>query len=167
MPESTRRIAPLPLNVRDWAPFGWLPVDDTDPADGSNQLSFEWADPHVNVIAHTLDEIVSVPGALRCDEMFRHLTHTQVLMAIDHRCVVAVAPPGHQFTAGEDPDALRAFVLEPLQSIVLHKGTWHWGPYPTATATVRLFNVQGRRYAEDNERVDLAGLGLSVEVGIG
>ena len=29
---------------------------------------------------------------------------------------------------------------------------------------VRLFNVQGLRYAEDNRRVDLAAKGLSVEV---
>jgi hypothetical protein len=34
-------------------------------------------------------------------------------------------------------------------------------------ASVELFNVQGLRYAEDNQRADLAGSGLVVEVATG
>ena len=41
---------------------------------------------------------------------------------------------------------------------MLHQGTWHWGPFPIRDASsVRLLNVQGRRYAEDNASVDLSG----------
>jgi hypothetical protein len=47
---------------------------------------------------------------------------------------------------------------------VLHRGTWHWGPFPILGDEVRLFNVQGLRYAEDNRCMDLAGKGLSVDV---
>jgi hypothetical protein len=164
MPEARRRISPLPLSPPAWAPFGWVPVPDSDPGDGSHRLSFEWGDPHVNVIGHDLDEVPSVPGGLRCDVMYRHVTHTQALMPLDHRCVLAVAAPGCAFDGPRDADAVVAFVLEPLQAIVLHRGTWHWGPFPTASAAVRFFNVQGLRYAEDNESVDLAGRGLSVDV---
>ena len=75
-----------------------------------------------------------------------------------------MAPPGTDF-ATEGTDApVAVFLLQPLQSLVLHCGTWHWGPYPTHSDGVRLFNVQGLRYAEDNEMVDLAALGLTVVV---
>ena len=51
-----------------------------------------------------------------------------------------------------------AFVLVPGETVVLHQGTWHWGPFPIRGArSVRLLNVQGRRYAEDNASVDLSG----------
>jgi hypothetical protein len=56
------------------------------------------------------------------------------------------------------------FRLEPLESLVLSLGTWHWGPFPIEAPEVRLFNVQGLRYAEDNRCKDLAALGLSVDV---
>jgi len=47
---------------------------------------------------------------------------------------------------------------------VLHRGTWHWGPFPDGGPEVRLFNVQGLRYAEDNRSVEPELEGLSVEV---
>jgi hypothetical protein len=162
--DSTRRIAPLPLSVAAWAPFGWLPVDDSDPEDGSHRLSFEWGDPHVNVIGHARVEVPAFPGGLRCDVLYRHLTHTQVLMPLDHRCVVAVAAPGLDFDAPDAVDAVTAFVIDPLQTVVLHRGTWHWGPFPVVAPEVRLFNVQGLRYVEDNGSIDLASRGKSVEV---
>jgi ureidoglycolate hydrolase len=71
--------------------------------------------------------------------------------------VIAVAPAGTSFTADADLEAIRAFVVEPGETVVLHQGTWHWGPFPIRGATsVRLLNVQGRRYAEDNASVDLS-----------
>ena len=48
--------------------------------------------------------------------------------------------------------------------MVLHRGTWHWGPFPVDADSVRLFNVQGLRYAEDNACVDLAARELDVDV---
>jgi ureidoglycolate hydrolase len=163
MGEQRRRV-PQPLSEEAWAPFGWVPVPDTDPADGTQRLEYEWDDVHVNIIGHTLDEVPHTATELSCEQLYRHRTHTQVLMPIDHPCVIAVAPPGTDF-ATEGTDApVAAFLLQPLQSLVLHRGTWHWGPYPTHSDEVRLFNVQGLRYAEDNEMVDLAALGLTVVV---
>jgi len=45
------------LTAEAFRPFGWLPVADTDPRDGEARLHFEWADPHLNVIAHAPDEV--------------------------------------------------------------------------------------------------------------
>jgi ureidoglycolate hydrolase len=155
-----------PLTADAWAPFGWLPRPDTDPSDGEHTLHFEWDDAHLNTIEHTTDEVDATTHGLRCAVMYRHETHTQVLTPLDAASVVAVAAPGTTFTAAADLDALRAFVLEPGETVVLHRATWHWGPFPIRGATsVRLLNVQGRRYADDNSAVDLtASTGVVVEV---
>jgi ureidoglycolate lyase len=146
-----------------WAPFGWLPVPDVDPRDGEHTLRFEWDDAHLNTIEHTLDEVEATADGLRCAVMYRHATHTQVLTPLDAPAVIAVAPTATTFADPSDLDAVRAFVVEPGQTVVLHQGTWHWGPFPIRGASsVRLLNVQGRRYAEDNASVDLSAWTLEV-----
>jgi ureidoglycolate hydrolase len=161
---SARRLTPEALDEKAWAPFGWLPVADTDPRDGEHRLAYAWDDAHVNIIGHARDEVPATADGLRCEMLYRHDTHTQVLMVIDHPAVVAVAPAAVDFSAPGDLEQVRVFRLEPLESLVLHRGTWHWGPFPVRDDWVRLFNVQGLRYAEDNAMVDLAEKGMAVEV---
>lgn len=146
-----------------WAPFGWLPVPDVDPTDGEHTLRYEWDDAHLNTIEHTTDEVESTAHGLRCSVMYRHETHTQVLTPLDASSVIAVAPADTSFAEVADLDAIRAFVVEPGETVVLHQGTWHWGPFPIRGASsVCLLNVQGRRYAEDNASVDLSGSVIEV-----
>jgi ureidoglycolate hydrolase len=161
---TVRQIKPLALTREVWEPFGWLPVADTDPSDGAETLEFAWSDPHLNVIGHRRDEVPTVAGGLRCEMLYRHATHTQALMPLDVSAVIVVAPPGLEIAASADAEQARAFVLEPLASIVLHRGTWHWGPFPVQAESVSLFNVQGLRYVEDNEMADLAAIGAAVDV---
>jgi ureidoglycolate hydrolase len=164
MPGETRTIVPARLSEEAWSPFGWLPVADTDPRDGRHRLAYEWADAHVNLIGHARHEVPATARGLRCDMLFRHDTHTQALMALDVSAVIAVAESGVGFESESGRDAIRAFWLDPLEPLVLHRGTWHWGPFPVVADEVRLFNVQGLRYAEDNRCIDLAAKGLSVEI---
>jgi ureidoglycolate hydrolase len=164
MADIARTIKAEPLTAEAWTAFGWIPVRDTDPADGTHRLTFEWNDVHLNVISHTPEEIVHTPQGLLCSEMFRHDSHTQALLTLDVPSVIAVAPAALSFGARATVDGVRAFLLDPLDSFVLHRGTWHWGPFPLGHRPVTLYNVQGLRYAEDNARVDLVALGLAVEV---
>jgi ureidoglycolate hydrolase len=157
-------MVPEPLSEAAWAPFGWIPVADVDPRDGKETLTYEWADAHVNLIGHARAEVPETARGLVCEMLFRHDTHTQALMPLDVPAVIVVAPSAVEFDQEPDAATIRAFRIEPLQSLVLHRGTWHWGPFPMEGPEVRLFNVQGLRYAEDNRRMDLAGKGLSVEV---
>jgi ureidoglycolate hydrolase len=154
------QISAGPLSEREWEPFGWIPVADTDARDGTHRLAFDWADAHLNVISHTLDEIQHDETMFRCERLYRHLTHTQVLTPLDTDAVIAVAPASWDF----DASGVRAFLLHPRQTLVLHQGTWHWGPFPVGSPSVSLLNLQGRRYAEDNDSVDLAEKGYTVEV---
>jgi ureidoglycolate hydrolase len=161
---EVRRISPEPLTAEAWSPFGWLPVADTDPADGDHRLAFEWDDAHVNIIGHRRDEVPSVPGGLRCEVLFRHATHTQVVMPLDHDAFIVVAPAGTDPVQPDGWPLVVAFLLPVQAPVVLHRGTWHWGPYPVSSDSVQLFNVQGLRYAEDNDQVDLAAGGRPVDV---
>jgi ureidoglycolate hydrolase len=158
------RIRPEALTPRGWAPFGWLPVRDTDPEDGTERLSFTWDDVHVNLIGHRRDEVPAVPGGLRCQVLFRHATHTQAVMPLDAAAVIVVAPAEVDLDGPGGSEAIRAFTLPVLSSVVLHRGTWHWGPYPVDAESVQLFNVQGLRYREDNDSVDLLARGEPVDV---
>lgn len=164
MSEQRRKVGPEPLTEEAWATFGWLPVADTDPRDGVQRLSFAWDDAHVNIIGHERAEVPQTSVGLRCEMLYRHDTHTQSVMAIDVPAVIAVAPADVDFSEPADVESIHAFRLEPLEPLVLHRGTWHWGPFPVDAPSVRLFNVQGLRYAEDNARVDLAARGMDVEV---
>ncbi len=161
---APRKVRPEVLSEEAWAPFGWLPVADTDPRDGEHRLSFAWDDVHVNIIGHARAEVPETGDGLRCQMLFRHDTHTQAVMSLDVPAVLVVAPAARDFSAAADLDSIRAFRLGALQPVVLHRGTWHWGPFPVAADAVRLFNVQGLRYAEDNACVDLASRGFDIDV---
>lgn len=153
-----------PLEATTWEPFGWLPVRDTDADDGRSRLVFEWGDVHVNIISHRLDELSQTDGGLVCDIMFRHLTHTQALLVLNCPSVIAVAPASSDMSGPEGLDDVRAFLLRPHDALVLHQGTWHWGPFPIRDPQVDLFNVQGLRYAEDNNCAELGRYGAAFEV---
>ena len=113
-------------------------------------------------------------GAMAVTDLFLSLPWlfllitVRALMPLNVPAVIVVAPAGVEFADQEQSQAdlasIRAFRIEPLESLVLHRGTWHWGPFPLEGPEVRLFNVQGLRYAEDNRCVDLASMDLAVEV---
>jgi ureidoglycolate hydrolase len=154
----------VPLTEERWAPFGWLPRRDTDPRDGQSRLEFAWNDVHLNVIAHFTDEIPHVDGGLVCQMLFRHRTHTQAIMVLDNDAVMVVAEPGAVLTSPGELSALHAFRLQARDAFVLHRGTWHWGPFPVTADEVTLYNVQGLGYADDNESCDLTAIGKTVTV---
>lgn len=150
------------LTPGSFEPFGWLPVADTDPSDGERRLEFEWGDPHLNVISHEPGEVRHTARGLVCDRMFRHATHTQALLVLDKSSVIAVAPRDAGFERHGDVGRIRAFLLQPLDSLVLARGTWHWGPFPLGDEAVHLYNVQGRFYERDNDSVDLSNFAVVV-----
>jgi ureidoglycolate hydrolase len=167
MSDGARQVTGERLSEASWAPFGWLPVGETDPRDGQHRLDFAWNDVHLNIIGHTRDEVPEIPGGLRCEVLYRHDTHTQALMVLNTTAIIAVAPAAVDLSAQGATGEVRAFILEPLDALVLHRGTWHWGPFPTVSPEVRLLNVQGLGYREDNASVDLAALGSSVDILLG
>ncbi|MHB1987128.1 MAG: ureidoglycolate lyase [Acidimicrobiales bacterium] len=164
MQDVFHSIEAEPFDSQAWEPFGWIPRADTDPRDGESRLDFSWGDVHVNHIAHTADEITHTHRGLRCDMLFRHHTHTQALLVLNSFAVMAAAPAACSFKTAADADQVRAFVLQPHDSFVLAKGTWHWGPFPVGSSRVDLFNVQSLRYAEDNDCARLDQLRASLEI---
>jgi len=146
-------LAAQPFSPEAWDRFGWVPVSDTDGRDGIHSLEFEWGDAHLNFIGHAPDEIERTADGPVVDRLYRHATHTQALMLVNCDAVMVVAPATTDFSSSRDLEALRAFVLRPLDVLVLHRGTWHWGPFPLGGEPLRMLNVQGCRYLEDNTSV--------------
>jgi ureidoglycolate hydrolase len=154
-----------PFSANAWREFGWVPVADADPTDGIHSLEFSWEDPHLNYISHAPDELERDGNRFVLERLYHHDTHTQALMPLNCSSWIAVAPAFVDFSRAEHLDTLRAFLLDPLMCIVLHRGTWHYGPFPLGDEPVRLLNLQGRRYEEDNAHVDLdqvAGVRVTV-----
>ena len=150
MSPRTLVLAPRELTPGAFAPFGHLPDDEGAPGDRAD-LQYLWADPHLNYIAHTGDEIAYGARGALCELLNRHDTHTQVLMPVDTDAFVVVAPPEVDFSKPADLETVCAFLVRRYQCLALHRGTWHWGPYPVdRSGSVRLLNVQGARYREDN-----------------
>jgi ureidoglycolate hydrolase len=164
MQDTAMSITPQQFDPVAWKPYGWVPVLDTDPRDGASRLEFEWNDVHLNVIGHDADEVPHTERGLVCQMLFRHQTHTQALQVLNCPAVVVVAPASTAFSSPADAERLRAFLVRPLDTFVLHRGTWHWGPFPISEPRVNMLNVQGLRYAEDNDCCMLSDLGASVEV---
>jgi ureidoglycolate hydrolase len=144
----------LPLTRESFAPFGVLPPDEGD--EPTADLEFVLNDGWVNYIGHTLDEVDVVDGALHCDVLNRHDTHTQTLMPVSGDAVMVVAPAGVTLTSDDEIATARAFVVRQHECVHLHRGTWHWGPYPLGADAVRIFNVQGRGYPRDNGMASFA-----------
>ena len=141
--------------THSFAPYGVLPPDEGD-GNPTADLEFLWHDGWVNYIGHSLDEIEVRDGRLRCELLNRHDTHTQTLMPLDTDAIVVVAPAAADFSEPAHFDAVRAFALPRLTCVHLHRGTWHWGPYPVGTEHVRMYNIQGRGYPSDYGVVWLA-----------
>ena len=138
-----------PLSAEGFAPFGALPPDEGDGRPTAD-LEFLQNDGWVNYIAHSLTEITVADGAFHCELVNRHDTHTQTLMPTSGPAVIVVAPAEIGFTADGDLDTVRAFLVRQHECFHLARGTWHWGPYPVGADHVRIFNIQGRGYPQDN-----------------
>jgi hypothetical protein len=145
----TVELKPIEATIESFAPYGVLPPEEGD-GNPTADLEFLLHDGWVNYIGHSLDEIEVRDGRLRCELLNRHDTHTQTLMPLDAEAIVVVAPPAADFSEAAHFDAVRAFALPRLTCVHLHRGTWHWGPYPVGAEHVRMFNIQGRGYPNDN-----------------
>jgi ureidoglycolate hydrolase len=147
-------LEPRPLTVEAFLPFGVLPRDEG--VHPTADLEFTLDDGWVNYISHSLDEIDVVNGALHCGVLNRHDTHTQTLMPVSGDAVIVVAPADVSMATDADVETARAFVVRRYECVHLHRGTWHWGPYPIGDADLRIFNIQGRGYPNDNGVAALA-----------
>ena len=113
-------------------------------------LEFLWNDGWVNFIGHTLDEIEVRDGRLRCELLNRHDTHTQTLMPMSGDAIVVVAPADVDFSEPAHFDTVRAFALPRHTCVHLHRGTWHWGPYPVGRRRCPHLQHPGPWFADDN-----------------
>jgi ureidoglycolate hydrolase len=147
-------LTPEPATREAFEPYGVIPPFEGD-GNPTADLVFTRDDGWVNFIGHTLDEIEVRDGQLRCEVLNRHDTHTQTLMPMSGNALVVVAPPDVDFSEPAHFSTVRAFALPQFTCVHLHRGTWHWGPYPVGANDVRVFNIQARGWPTDNGIVEL------------
>jgi ureidoglycolate hydrolase len=143
-----------PATRDSFAAYGVIPPFEGDGQPTAN-LVFTRNDGWVNFIGHNIDEIEVRAGRLRCELLNRHDTHTQTLMPMSGDALVVVAPAEVDFSQPEHFDSVKAFALPQHSCVHLHRGTWHWGPYPVGAAEVRVFNIQASGWPTDNGIVEL------------
>ena len=149
----TQRVLAEPLSEAAFAPFGQvLAVGDAVMELRHGEVF------HLNVLHYDRQP-------LRCDHLNRHHKATQALVALAGKpTLLVVAPAAYDFSTDDHVGYIRAFVCDGSAGVNLSLGTWHWGPYPI-TDYVDLVNVQGKRFANDNEIAYLErDLGVVVEV---
>ena len=152
------------MTAEAFAPFGVLPPDEGD-GHPTADLEFLLDDGWVNYIGHTLDEIEvrrrRVP--LRAAQPARH-AHADADADERRHGDRGRTRRGRLLDAAHF-DTVAAFLLPQHTCVHLHRGTWHWGPYPVGAAALRIFNIQGRGYPNDNTVVRFAqDLGLAYDV---
>jgi len=150
----TIELKPEPATLESFAPYGVIPPFEGDGNPTAN-LVFTRDDGWVNFIGHTLAEIEVRDGRMRCELLNRHDTHTQTLMPMSGDALVVVAPAEVDFSKPEHLDSVKAFALPQYACVHLHRGTWHWGPYPVGADEVRVFNIQASGWPTDNTVAEL------------
>ena len=151
----------LPLTPEAFAPFGAVIAPEED------GLPFGGADAPLDLSAGTPRfYAMRLHGRGRA---FRHITRharvTQCLGAMMGEVwMLAVAPPDPSRDA-PDPAAIRAFLVPGDRAVMLHRGTWHAGPYFDA-AEVSFYNLElADTNVVDHDTSDLSALGAVFEFG--
>lgn len=140
---ATARLIELPveaITTGGFAPFGTL-IDTAE--DGKlfgpdeAQLVLDRGTPRFYIM-----NLSNRPMGFR--HITRHLAVTQCLASVGGKpWVIAVAPPDSPDDPAGEPDvaAIRAFRVEGDQAIMLHRGTWHVGPF-FAEPKLGFFNLE-------------------------
>ena len=155
---DVRTIRASTIDPEGFAPFGRvLGTDDAAPDERVVGRFSNGQQPMPSVIRE-----FNPDGVPHCDWLARHLDQTQALTPIDGPIVVVLGPPGTDPTSETGFAALRAFVADIGEGLQIDEGVWHWAA-AVGRVPVRVANVQGHRWPEDNEIVSLADTGLAAE----
>ncbi len=144
------RLTAVRVSDESFAPFGRvLGRDDDDAARRVVARFHRGQEPMPSIILE-----VNPDGVPSCGWLARHHDQTQALTPIDGPIVVVLAPAGTDPRTDIGRAAATAFVADVGEGIQLDEGVWHWAA-SVRRGAVRVANLQGHRWPEDNEIVSL------------
>lgn len=152
---ETVRLAVAPLSAAAFAPYGTvMPAHEDGKAFGPDEAQLELArgTPRFYVM-----RLFGRPAAFT--HITRHLAVTQCLAAVEGGSwLIAVCPPDDPDNPAAEPDLgrLAAFEVPGDVAVMLHRSTWHAGPY-FGGARKDFFNLElADTNQVDHHSVDLA-----------
>jgi len=123
-----RPLLALPISAATFAPFGdFIPQTEDGVPFGAADAKLDLSQGTPRFYVMRLDA-----RPMTFTRITRHLKVTQCLAAVGGKpWLIAVAPPLEPDNAKAEPalESIRAFVVPGDAAIMLHKGTWHAGPF--------------------------------------
>lgn len=151
-----RRLVAQRVTPESFAPFGRILGQDDDPPERQVVARFTGGqEPMPSII----DE-VNPDGVPVCTWLARHHHQSQALTPIDGPILLVLAPAGVDPRSEAGRAATTAFVADVAEGVLLDIGVWHWGA-SVRRGRVRVSNLQGHRWPEDNDVRSLEDGGLA------
>jgi ureidoglycolate hydrolase len=123
-----RALPARPISAEAFAPFGdFIPQTEDGVPFGAADAKLDLSQGTPRFYVMRLDE-----RPMTFTRITRHIKVTQCLAAVGGKpWLIAVAPPLDNDKPDAEPalESIRAFVVPGDAAIMLHKGTWHAGPF--------------------------------------
>ncbi|MDQ4078266.1 MAG: ureidoglycolate lyase [Chloroflexota bacterium] len=122
-----------PLTTNDFAPFGQVIEQPSQPEDATGP-GWQWWAETVRLEAderpYTVGYLHLRPDELRFDWAERHMRSVEMILPVGGDCLVYVGPPEYLDEPDRLPDLDRfqVFHLRRGQGVILNKGVWHGAP---------------------------------------
>jgi ureidoglycolate lyase len=153
-------VTARPLTAESFSPYGEVlrpTADGSPPLPGEDRLDLSRGTPRFYLM-----ELADKPA--RFVSITRHRQVTQCLAAVGgSQWLLAVAPPGDPDDPTRRPslDEVAGFLVPGDVAVLLHRGTWHAGPFFDAP-TMSFFNLElADTNVVDHQSHSLAGEGVS------
>jgi ureidoglycolate hydrolase len=147
---DVHHLAAQRVTEASFAPFGRVLGSDLDDLSRRVVGRFRNGQEPMPSIIHEINP----DGVPSCGWLARHHDQTQALTPIDGPIVVVLVPPGRDPLAPDARAAAGVFVADVGEGIQLDEGVWHWAA-SVQRGSVRVANVQGNRWPDDNEVLSL------------
>lgn len=157
---APRPLTARPLSAEGFAPFGTLlGQPDTAPSLERGDITFwnKTADLSGLAGSGVTGHLIAHRRELLLTQIERHQATPEAFICTAGRSLFVAGAPGDA-----DPGGLQLFEIAAGQGVLLHRGAWHWAPYPLTETATFLLVLRAETSDHDIEIVDLPAVRLNL-----